>query len=466
MELTSRKHISHLYWRAGFGIDYTTITNYSSKSISQLVDNLFNTTEVKNLNVISAEDAKNKPKGAQLNGEEKKEMQKQIRAYGESLNTKWMQQMIEEQNPLLDKITLFWHGHFACRLQNIFFIQELNSIQRKYALGPFRDLLVAVSQSPAMLQFLNNQQNRKAHPNENFARELMELFTLGRGNYTEKDIKESARSFTGWMFDKDSYSFCFNENQHDNGDKTFFGKTGNFTGDDIINSILQNKQTALYLCSKLYKFYVNETPPENRVNELADFYYNNNYDTGKLLKKIFTSPWFYDEENIGVKIKSPVEFIVGLSRTFGITYKDPKTLLLMQRGLGQTLFYPPNVAGWAGGRNWIDSSTLMLRLKFPSLIINGGVIELDIKPDDPDDFKMMNIRMSQKEKVKEKFQTEANWEKVINTFPKAISSDQLIGFMLLPDLNNQKRSKLTELNTETLKKVLLQLVSLPEYQMC
>ena len=177
--------------------------------------------------------------------------------------------MINSEAQLREKMSLFWHGHFACRVMNIYFQQQLLDIIRENALGNFGDLLHEVSKSPAMLSFLNNQQNKKQHPNENFAREVMELFTMGRGNYTEEDVKEGARAFTGWGFNLQG-EFVYRPFQHDNGKKTFLGKTGNFDGDDIIDILLEQKQTAKFISQKIYKYFVNDTPDIEKIEWLAE----------------------------------------------------------------------------------------------------------------------------------------------------------------------------------------------------
>ena len=194
-----------------------------------------------------------------------------------TLNLRWLNTMTNSEAQLREKMSLFWHGHFACRIQNSFFHRNCYIQSRTNALGNFADMLKAVSKSPAMLQFLNNQQNRKLHPNENFAREVMELFTMGRGNYTENDVKEAARAFTGWGFNAKG-EFVFRKNQHDNGSKTFLGKTGNFDGDDILNMLLENKQTANYISKKIYRYFVNEDVNEANQQWLSKRFYSNNYN--------------------------------------------------------------------------------------------------------------------------------------------------------------------------------------------
>ncbi len=249
----------------------------------------------------------------QLSADQRKEMRIQSRDDIKNLNIRFLEEMINSEAQLREKMSLFWHGHFACRVINSYFQQELLQIIRENALGNFKELLMAVSKSPSMIQFLNNQQNRKQHPNENFAREVMELFTMGRGNYTEHDVKESARAFTGWAFDLKG-EFIFRRFQHDDGSKTVLGKTGNFDGEDIINLLLEQKQTAKFITKKIYKYFVNDNVDDAKVQLLADGFYKSGYDIKKLMESIFTADWFYDEKNIGTKIKSPVELIAGIRR--------------------------------------------------------------------------------------------------------------------------------------------------------
>ena len=296
--------------------------------------------------------------------------------------------MINSEQQLREKLSLFWHGHFSTRTINIFYQQQLLDTIRTNALGSFGDLLKQVSKSASMINFLNNNQNRKDHPNENFAREVMELFTLGRGNYTENDIKEAARAFTGWGASLKG-EFVFRPNQHDNGTKTFLGKTGNLNGDDILDILLEQKQTAKFITQKVYRYFVNDEPDADKVEWLSGRFYQNHYSIEGLMTDIFTSDWFYSEKNIGTRIKSPVELIAGVRRMLPMQIQNEEVQLLLQRLLGQILFYPPNVAGWPGGKSWIDSSTLMMRLRIPQLIYAGDTFQM--KPKDDDD-QMMGMK--------------------------------------------------------------------------
>lgn len=458
--MNNLKQVKHLYARAGFGLrfaDEDAVRNFSEK---QAVSALFKTSEGYEP-LISIKE--NIDYGALMKGDkaDKKAIMQMQRQEEKGLNIAWVDRMSTTDAVLREKMTLFWHNHFACRSNNAFFAQQLNNIQRQYALGNFKELLLAVSKSPAMLQFLNNQQNRKGHPNENFARELMELFTIGRGNYTESDVKESARAFTGWQYTKEG-DFVARPNQHDDGQKTFLGKTGPLTGEDIINTLLEQKQTAVFISTKLYKYLVNEVPDQEHISSMASVFYKNNYEIKPLLEHVFTSSWFYDDKNTGNLIKAPVEFLVGLNRQFYITYQRPDVLLQFERTLGQELFYPPNVAGWPGGRNWIDSSSLMYRLKIPSTILNGGVIDFAGKPDPEDEAFLATIH-NQRQFVNDRVQAYPDWDKLFSHLPGNASNQQLASFMLEPKLNNTLAQELNSITD--IKTALIQTVSTPEYQL-
>lgn len=466
--------VKHLYNRAGFGIAYPQLEHLSGKNIKKSIKELFSQAQkTEDLSTVDISETRQQMlMQAGLNGkkelspEEKEQRQQIIRAQnqkGRDLNIDWMQRMITTNAPLLEKMTLFWHGHFACRSNNPYFSQQLNNIQRKNALGSFKTLVMEVSKSPAMLQYLNNQQNRKNHPNENFARELMELFTLGRGNYTEQDIKESARAFTGWTYNKEG-EFEFKPNIHDSGTKTFFGKTGNFTGEDIIDIILEKPAAATFICRKLYTYFVNDVPDEKHIQELATHLYDQQYNISAVLKKMFEAGWFYQPENTGNKIKSPVELLVGLSREFFVTYNKPQVLIQLQSSLGQYLFNPPNVAGWPGGRSWIDSSSLMLRMKIPSLVLNDGLIDFSAKAD-PEEEALLAINRKPKPAAKKSYvNAQADWTKFLSSLPKDCSPADLAEFLLQPNPGNKIKT-LVQAGAD-LKNVAVEMTSTPEYQLC
>lgn len=467
--------VKHLYSRAAFGISYPKLQELRKKDRQKVVDDLFKSaTKPEDLKSVDEDEIRQQMAlqaelGAkkELTQAEKDKRQEITRLQNErsrTLNIAWLMRMIDTSAPLLEKTTLFWHGHFACRSNNPMFAQQLNNIQRQHALGSFRTLLIEVSKSPAMLQYLNNQQNRKGRPNENFARELMELFTLGIGNYTEQDIKESARSFTGWTYDRDG-SFQLRPTYHDEGNKTFFGKTGNFDGETIIDIILENPKTATFIARKLYIFFVNETPNEAHIKELATYFYAQEYNISAVLKKMFTSDWFYEASNVGTKIKSPTEFLVNLSREFFVTYNKPQVLISLQSSLGQYLFNPPNVAGWPGGKSWIDSSSLMLRMKIPSMVLNDGMIDFSGKADPEDEAVIaLNKPANAKPKPKSYIDAQSDWTKFLTGLPKDIKPLDLARYLLQPTLDQKIVGMLA--NNQGLKSTAIEVTSLPEYQLC
>ncbi len=393
-----------------------------------------------------------------------------------NLNLMWLDEMINSEAQLREKMSLFWHGHFACRVINSFFQQELLHTIRTNALGNFGEMLKAVSKSPSMLQFLNNQQNRKGKPNENFAREVMELFTMGRGNYTEKDIKEAARAFTGWGFNLQG-EFVFRKNQHDTGSKTFLGRTGNYDGDDVLNILLEQPQTAVFITQKLYKYFVNENTDDKNVQWLSQRFYDSNYDIKKLLEDIYNSDWFYTEKNIGNKIKSPIELLAGIRRLLPLELDNDQSQLLFQKVLGQILFYPPNVAGWPGGRTWIDSSTLMVRLQIPQVL--AAKESLTIRAKNDDDVNMGQMMEQQQRINKNKMYTSKGasasieWVPVIKIFEKTKRENlaQKIADILLQSKSRLDTKLLdkyiaSDSRENFIKTAVIQLMTTPEYQLC
>ena len=367
--MTNLQKIHHLLNRAAFGPAFNDLLNYKELTPKKLTHELFSSSRNFNeISIIALEDM-NKDNFSSLTPAEKKELRKIQREQLLDLNRAWIEKMCTTDAILREKMTLFWHDHFACYTKNPLFAQDLNNILRRHALGNFGDMLLTVSKSPAMLQYLNNQQNRAKSPNENFAREVMELFTLGRDNYTETDIKNAARAFTGWGFNKEG-EFIFRRKQHDYGKKTFMGHSGNFGGEDILSILIDNKKTANYITGKIYHYFINEEPDSRFLSSLADSFYNSGYDIGKLMYDIFTSERFYDEKNINSLIKSPVELMAGYGRLLPVKTFNKKSLIRIQRSLGQVLFMPPNVGGWPYGKEWINSTSIVYRMQIPYTFIN------------------------------------------------------------------------------------------------
>jgi len=350
MTLTNQVKNQHLMWRAGFGPAVEQLGDLSKAGHGQIFKALQKASSKKPDYIDVADDFLKglfmgveeigRQERKELPEEQRKKIQQKQREGVRSLNLNWLKLFVNTDAQLREKLAFFWHGHFACRNLNVFYQQGLLDVLRRNAYGNFRDMLHAVSKTAAMLNFLNNQQNRKDHPNENFAREVMELFTLGRGNYTEHDIKEAARAFTGWSANLKG-EFIFRRGQHDYGSKTVLGKTGNFNGEEVLDILLDQKQTAEYISRKIYKFFVNDNLDNEKVEWLSDRFYKSNYDIGSLMGDIFTSDWFYDEKNVGCKIKSPIELIAGIQRILPMELENEDAFTFLQRVLGQMLFYPP-----------------------------------------------------------------------------------------------------------------------------
>jgi uncharacterized protein (DUF1800 family) len=477
MSFTNQLKNQHLLWRAAFGPMAENAFELDKISQKELYHLLLKTSAKKPEALNVANNAfDGLIKGVQslgqlqkLSKEQKKELRKQSVEDIKNLNLTWLSEMINSEAQLREKMSLFWHGHFACRIVNIYFQQQLLNIIRENALGNFADLLREVSKSPAMLSFLNNQQNKKQHPNENFAREVMELFTMGRGNYTEDDVKEAARAFTGWGFNLKG-EFVERPFFHDNGKKTFLGKTGNFNGDDIIDIILEQKATARFITQKIYNFFVNDDIDHERIESLASGFYQSNYNLQKLMDNIFMSDWFYHEKNIGTRIKSPVELLTGIRRLIPMELERPEAQLLFQKVLGQVLFYPPNVAGWPGGKNWIDSSALMFRMRMPQVLTNSQ--QFFVRPKDDDDV-MMGREGLDKQIRPNQLQVSVDWDSVIKVFYKTKKENllQKVNSVVLQTKNSINPNVLKRYIDNTsrdgfIKSTIIELMSTPEYQLC
>ena len=275
----------------------------------------------------------------------------------------WGDRMVRTERPLEEKLTLFWHGHFATgnsKVRDTRKMERQHLMLRANAAGNFRDLLLGILTDPAMLVYLDNGENVKDHPNENFGRELLELFTMGVGNYTEHDIREASRAFTGWT--NDVLQFRFDETQHDFGEKTFQGRTGPFDGTEIIDIILAQEATAEFIAGKLYRYFVREELSDRTRTSLGATFRDGGYELKPLLTRIFLSRDFYSPRSYATQVKSPVQLVVSTYRKLGLerTPTIPDFNQLTSR-LGQRLFNPPNVAGWAGGRSWITPGSLLQR---------------------------------------------------------------------------------------------------------
>lgn len=279
----------------------------------------------------------------------------------------WINEMLATPAPLVERMTLFWHNHFTSSQQKVRFPQLMyrqNALLRENALGNFGTLLHAASKDPAMIIYLDSASNRKGKPNENFAREVMELFTLGEGNYSETDIREAARAFTGWSVDTENGAFINRRALHDFGSKTILGKSGRFDGDEVLDILLTQTRTAEYIVEKMWREFVSPVPDRREVQRVATAFRDSGYEIKVALRELLLSPAFWSDDNRAVLVKSPAEFVVGTLRQFDVTVPNATPFAFVMAGLGQNLFAPPNVKGWPGGEAWINSATLLARKQF------------------------------------------------------------------------------------------------------
>lgn len=450
------RELQHLYWRAGFGINPKSVTSLS-KNRTQVVEKLFADSksispiqlDLSFMDGVTQKDLRNNPSLAQ-------ELRIKSRKKLLNLNQTWINQMVNPKELLREKMTLFWANHFVCKDNNVVFAQKFNNTLRTHALGNFKAFVKAISKEAAMLKYLNGKQNIKNRPNENFARELMELFTLGEGHYSETDIKESARAFTGYNHDFNG-NFKFRANQHDDNLKTFFDKTGDFSGDDIIDIILEDKQCAIYISDKIYRYFVNPKPNKIHIDAMADVFYKD-YNIENLMRFVLLSDWFYAEENRGSKIKSPIEYIIGMFNTVPVKFEKEKGILKIQKLLGQILLDPPNVAGWKGDKAWIDANTIMVRLKLPSVLLNNAFIDLD-------ENDKLRKKVFKRNRGRLPFKTSPNWD-IFSKNYNGIESKNLQDYIIQVPINKGTLDYLKSLSKSSKQEYCIQLMSLPEYQMC
>jgi uncharacterized protein (DUF1800 family) len=284
----------------------------------------------------------------------------------------WMSRMVHTQRPLHARLALFWHNHFATGNQKVnsppLMLRQLRTIER-HALGRLDELLLAVSRDPAMIIWLDGDSNRKDHPNENYARELFELFSLGPGNYSERDLREAARAFSGWH--QREGQFFFNERLHDADAKTIFGRTGRFDGADVVALAVDQPACASFLAHKLLREFVCDQPPAALTGELGDVIRAEKFDIAATMRVLLTSRAFFDPAFYRARIKSPVEFCIGLVRSFEMRAPGQQIHSAASQ-MGQRLFEPPTVKGWEGHRRWINSSNMLVRMNVATVAAAGN----------------------------------------------------------------------------------------------
>lgn len=391
----------HLLWRAGFGGTPEQINTLASWGPQRAVDHIVDFEKIDYpaprpdefdpdiMRPLSPDEQRELRLARQRQDEEtvarfrlrEQQTQREDRLQVRKVQQWWLARMIESPRPLEEKLTLFWHGHFATSyrtIENSYHMYLQNQLFRAHAAGNFGDLLFQIIRDPAMLAYLDNNDSRRDRPNENLARELMELFSLGVGNYTERDIKEGARALTGYSFDDDQ--FVFNQNNHDAGAKSILGKSGTLDGDGFVTAILESRACSRFVATKLYRFFVKDVPLEWRsipresrdvIADLADTLLRARYGLKPVLKRLFLSEHFYHEQVINEKIKSPVDLIVGAVRSLHTPVRDLGILVDALDLMGQDILFPPSVKGWDGGRSWINTSTLFVRQNILAFLLTG-----------------------------------------------------------------------------------------------
>lgn len=365
------RRAAHLLRRAGFGAAPGEVAAAVHKGLEETIDDLF----------AGADD-------------EEQEFERTFNAIGGRFVNAgdggvcqgwWLYRMLTTRVPLREKLALFWHGHFATSIHKVgdtqLMLQQIDTF-RRLGFGSLRELVLAVAKDPAMIVWLDGESNVKEHPNENFARELMELFTCGIGNYTEQDVREAARAFTGWH--RNGPQFAFNSDVHDVGPKKILGRRGKFDGGDVIDLLMAQPATARFIARKLLRFFASPAPADDVVAEAADLYDRTQLNTRLFLRELFQSRYFFSDECRRTRIASPVEFVVGTARTLNL--RQPALDLVGQLNpMGQELLAPPNVKGWDGEEKWINATTLAARMTYARSIPEMNANDNKFNPHFPAD---------------------------------------------------------------------------------
>ncbi len=392
-------HAAHLLNRAGFGGTPAQIKLLAGWGLEKSVDHLVNCTGTQpdtpdpalfNGSIMSEPSPEERlayRRALQMQDEAAIERFRMLRTQKEiadraqivEIRKWWIKRLVQTDRPLEEKMTLFFHGHFATgyrTVENSYHMFLQNQLFRSQALGNFADLAISILRDPAMLKYLDNNESHKEHPNENLAREFMELFTMGEGSgYSEQDIKEGARCLTGYTFSGNA--FAYRNDWHDQALKRILGKAGNFSGDDFARIVLGRNAVAEYLALKLYRFFVNDLPSgpdreaQSFISAWAKLFRRDAYSLRPMLTTLFSSRHFYDDRNVGALVKSPYMLAVGAVRTFGMQTADPGIIAEATDLMGQNLFFPPSVKGWDGGRSWINTSTLYVRQNLLTHLLTG-----------------------------------------------------------------------------------------------
>lgn len=379
----------------------------------------------------------------------------------------WLQRMVSTPRPLEEKLTLFWHGHFATGYRTIedsyqMFVQ--NNFFRLNAMGNFKeDLVRGIIHDPAMIRYLNNHQNRKQAPNENLARELMELFTLGEGEgYDEDDIKEGARCLTGYTVQ--DHDFTFNSRNHDTGKKRIFGRSGYYDGDDFVDLIFTRPNVSKFIIGKLYRYFVNDLPhgetaeSKKFIIAMSNLLKRKDWEIKPIVKTMFLSEHFYDDANMQAIIKSPVQLIVQATRSLHPPQrrKMVQTLAVASDIMGQRLFAPPSVKGWDGGRSWINTSTMFTRQNTLIYLLTGQRPENSSWDSDGLEYDGMKLVKGNTRNPKD----------TINYLLTALLNQDKHDRDRVASLENYMKTQNNKINNQTVTGLLTLITAMPEYQLC
>lgn len=368
----------HLLARTGFGVaEPADIQKLLPMSFEQAVDHLLDGVRTEPVTAVPefAADPTERRKVRRMNAENRRDFNKRVNGDRKAMKAWWVGEMLVTDSPLTEHLVLFWHNHFVSEARKVRFGQWIyaqNAIFRKYALGNFGKMLVKVSTDPAMLWYLDGHKNVKGKPNENFAREVLELFSMGEGRgYTEKDIREAARAFTGWTVDIDTGKFDFKFGRHDHHIKTVLGVDGNHDGMSVLRIILRRNEVAEFITEKLWLEFVSREPDPRTVRELAGGFRDSGYELKPLLRSLLLTDAFRDPANRGILVKSPVDLVIGTLRLFHFEEAPAIKAFWWQKNMGQELFDPPDVKGWRGHTAWLSSTTALRREQFIRAVHRG-----------------------------------------------------------------------------------------------
>lgn len=464
LNISNKQAIQHLFLRAGFGATPADINQLENQLPTNWVDSLLQDASLDRPinvvpNILSHENR------ATFNETMDKKQQHILKRDARNLfASHWIAQMSDGKAKLREKLCFFWHGHFACKAIP-FYAEEFINILRTNSLGNFYDLLVAVSQSMGMMRYLNLNSSAKGKPNENFARELLELFTLGEGNYTQTDVKEAARALTGWRFDNKG-NFFINQRQWDNGEKTFLGEKGNFTGYDIFKIILKQRNCSLFLAKKLCQFFVSDKPNEAHVRQVANFLYNNNYHIGQTLAFMFNAEWFYSQNYLNAKVKSPVELLIGYNYCFGLQYSDTFRPVILLQNFQQMPTLPPNVAGWPRGNNWISANALLKRINLANYLLGNGAIDISFKKGAVDELNTTPaITLARQLDYAKSSGVRIDWNIWLNSINKW-NKNEIKSYFSTLNMPFEPPANFQQLTLEQKKEIIIGLCASIEYQFC